>query len=243
MNNNETKKRKFSLYAIASGKPGNKFTEKEFLKITGKVSKPGGHNTDKTIEMDDGYVYHADSQQEISTIKKLVSSGNVKLLRGQCLKIKYIFEGEVHDYYPDVVVLTNTNKIVVIEIKEVVDMYVKRNERKYNALKKYCEKHGYLYLMCDKKLTSFEKLKEKYGLSIVETAIDNALKNKGYFSKKDYERLIEGADRKKIKKIRRSIGIYKAKHAKKIMFIGDLTHNIDKFRIRRTRKKKKKQII
>ena len=123
---------KFSIYSLSKGKPGKKFTIKQFLELTKLADKkPGGALTNKSITFDDEYVYYADSQQEISILKKLISHKCFKKIRGQVFKIPYKFSGKNKSYYPDFVLLTNTNKIVVMEVKEIADMGSKINLRKY----------------------------------------------------------------------------------------------------------------
>ena len=227
----------FSLYALASGKPGKKFTIKDFLQITKNAKKkPGGSNTEKTVKLDDGYIYEADSQQEISTLKKLISHDTFKRLRGQCINIPYRFGGKAHNYYPDFIILTKTNKIIVMEVKEIAQMNSKQNIRKYEALKRYCEKNGYLYIMCDKSFKPFEKLSRYNVSSKVESAIESAIEEKGYFDYSDFKELISGKEHKKIKVIRNSIGIYIKSH-KNVKMVGDLTFKSSDFRIIKTKKR------
>ncbi len=226
----------FSLYALASGKPGKKFTIKAFLQITKNAKKkPGGANTEKTIKLDDGYVYEADSQQEISTLKKLISHDAFKRLRGQCINIPYRYGGKNHNYYPDFIILTQTNKIIIMEVKEIAQMSTKQNLKKYDALKRFCEKNGYLYIMCDKTFKPFEKLGKFTVGSKVETTIDNKIEEKGYFDYSDFKELTKGKDHNKIKSIRNSIGIYVKSH-KNVKMIGDLTFKSSKFKIVKKKK-------
>ena len=226
----------FSLYGLASGKPGKKFTIKAFLQITKNAKKkPGGANTEKTIKLKDGYIYEADSQQEISTLKKLISHDAFKRLRGQCINIPYRYGGKNHNYYPDFIILTQTNKIIIMEVKEIAQMSTKQNLKKYDALKRYCEKNGYLYIMCDKTFKPFEKLGKLTVSSKVETAIDNKLKEKGYFDYSDFKELTKGKDHKKVKSIRNSIGIYVKSH-KTVKMIGDLTFKSSEFKIVKKKK-------
>ena len=132
-----TTKKSFSIYALASGKPGKKFTIKQFLEITKNAKKkPGGSNTSKSIKLNDGYIYEADSQQEISTLKKLMSHDSFKRLRGQCISIPYRYAGKDRNYFPDFIMLTHTNKIVIMEVKEVAQMCTKQNIKKYENTKR-----------------------------------------------------------------------------------------------------------
>ena len=228
----------FSLYGLASGKPGKKFTIKAFLQITKNAKKkPGGANTEKIIKLDDGYIYEADSQQEVSTLKKLISHNAFKRLRGQCINIPYKYGGKTHNYYPDFIILTQTNKIIIMEVKEIAQMNTKQNIRKYEALRKFCEKNGYLYIMCDKSFKPYEKLSNYSASSKVEKAIDEALGEKGYFDYSDFKELTSGKDHKKIKSIRNSIGIYVKSH-KNVKMVGDMTYKSADFRIIKSKKKK-----
>ena len=127
-----------------------------------------------------------------------------------------------------------------MEVKEVAQMNSKQNIRKYAALKKYCEKHGYLYIMCDKLFRPFDRL-SKYAVNgKVEAAIKEALKSRGYFDSKDYKKLIEGEEYKKVKSFRKSIGVYLAQNKKKVKMVGDLTYKMSEFRIVKIKKKKVK---
>jgi len=227
----QTPKKTFSIYGLAKGKPGKKYTIKQFLQITKNAKKkPGGSNTDKTLKLDDGYIYVADSQQEISTLKKLISHDAFKRLRGQCINIPYKFGGKTHNYYPDFILLTQTNKIVIMEVKEVAQMNTKQNLRKYEALKRYCDKNGYLYIMCDKSFTPFEQLSDQTGSNAVNNAINGALDEKGYFDYSDYKELIKNKDYKKVKWYRKAIGIYIASN-RTVKMVGDLTYKSTSFRI------------
>ena len=234
-----TTKKSFSIYALASGKPGKKFTIKQFLEITKNAKKkPGGSNTSRTIKLNDGYIYEADSQQEISTLKKLMSHDSFKRLRGQCISIPYRYGGKDHNYYPDFIMLTHTNKIVIMEVKEVAQMCTKQNIKKYEALKRYCARNGYLYIMCDKAFIPYERLEDyEYHSPIVDAAIEKALSEKGKFDYNDYKLLIEGKDHKRVKKIRKSIGVYIASHKKEVKEVGDLYFKVETFQIRYKKKK------
>lgn len=229
--NNKYPTKKFSIYKLSEGKPGKEYTIKDFLKIYSESKKkPSRSNTKKAIELEDGYIYSADSQQEISILKKLISNKAFKRLRGQAPGIRYKYAGKQHYYYPDFFFITQTNKIVIMEAKEIAQMNSKENLKKYEALKRYCEKNGFLYIMCDKSLTTFESLKEKKSNSYLNQTIDSALNEKGRFDYHDYQNYIEGKDRKRIKYIRKGVGVYVTSHPGTKM-IGDLNYKCAQFRI------------
>lgn len=227
----------FSIYSLAKGKPGKKFTIKEFLEITSKDKKPGGHRTSYELKLDNGYVYKADSKQEISTLKKLISHDAFKRLKGQCISIPYRFGGKDHLYYPDFIFLTNTNKIIILEVKEVAQMNTKVNIKKYEALKRYCLRNGYLYLMCNKNFVTYEELSKRNGNGHVNSIIDKALDEKGNFNYSDYKLLIENQTKRKIKKIRDAISIYVSINKSSVKQIGDLYFESERFRIIRRKNK------
>ncbi len=235
MKKSSNKKKNFSLYAIASGKPGRKFTEEEFLALVSKAkTKPGGSRSARRIALSDGYVYCADSAEEAIVLKKLIAHKAFIRLRGQSFAIPYRFGGKDHEYYPDMVMLTNTGRIVFLEVKQVAQMNAKANQKKYAALKRYCERHGYLYLMCDKRFNVYGRLDKRYVMPIVIKAIEAALKEKGRFLYSDYRALIEGKNRRTVNKIRKSIGVYVATR-KRVKMVGDLAYHIEELRVLKTK--------
>ena len=218
-----------TLYQLAKGKPGKKVSKKEFVELF-KDNKPGGHKFE--YQTKDGYIYKADSRQEITLIKKLSSRFDYKALRGQCLSIPYKYKGKKREYYPDLVVLTKTNKIVIIEVKEVVQMVTKLNLRKYRALKNYAESRGYLYMMCDKNFVTLESLSDRGCLKVVQTSIEKALEDKKAFTYEDYLELVDGCDRKEKRRIRKSIGVYVASNLDNLkVATGDFTNCIKNLRV------------
>ncbi len=231
--NNPIKTRAFSLYALASGKPGRKFSEQEFLELTSQAKfKPTRHLSERFVRLDDGYIYHADSSEEVVVIKKLITRKAFVRLRGQAFAIPYRFAGKDHEYYPDMVLLTKTGKIVFIEVKQLAQMNSKVNLRKYAALKRFCDMNGYLYMMCDKKFNVYDRLHEEYVMPCVREAIENAITDKGYFGMRDYKMLIGGQDHRRIEKMRKSIGVYVATHDD-VKMVGDLTYKIKDLLIKR----------
>ena len=116
-------------------------------------------------------------------------------------------------------------------------MNTKQNLIKYDALRRYCQKHGYLYIMCDKSFTPFEKLAKRPMSNKVVNAIDDALEDKGYFDYGDFRKLVKGFEHKKLKTVRNSIGIYVKVHKKTVKMLGDLTYNSSKFKIIKIKRK------
>ena len=103
------------------------------------------------------------------------------------------------------------------------------NQKKYRALKNFCLRHGYLYLMCDKKFNVFEKLNKSPRMPSIEETIKKAIKKKGRFDYEDYKLLIKGKKEVTVKKYRDAIGYFSSKHKVKIKMVGNLTHDIKRF--------------
>ena len=223
----KTKEETFSLYRLASGKPGIKVSVAQYLEIVSRDRVLKTHKV--TYKLKDGYVYHGSSQEEIRVIKRLEKHDAFRKLRGQCLCIPYRFGGKNRRYYPDFVVLTKTGKVVIIEVKPIADMATKQNLKKYKALAKYCKQHGYLYLMCDKLLRPYSKVKEEKRHGKVERAIKHALEDTGRFTAQDYKTLIEGKSARDVRKIRDRIGAYVAAHEGEVRQVGNLEHEMKRF--------------
>lgn len=225
-------KKPFSVYSIAEGKPGKKYTIKEFLKIYDSAKKRNNinHSGAKQVTLDDGYVCTCDSDQEYKVLNKLIYHDYFKRLRTQAPAIEYKFGGKTHLYYPDFFFITNTNKIVIMEVKEIIEMNRKVNIRKYKALRQYCKENGFLFLMCNKKFVTYEQIKNKTGSVRLNKVIEDALNRKGRFDYGDYTIYIDCKSHKEVMKIRDFIGIYVASHPETRM-VGDLNFGAEYFKI------------
>lgn len=228
--NKTSSKTPFSLYRLASGKPGKKYRKKEFLEIasSGKEFK----TSKVTYSLQDGYVYHGSSKEEVRLIKKLERLNAFASLRGQCIGIPYTYGGKRHTYYPDFLVLTKTGRILIIEVKQVADMSSRLNQKKYKALASYCKKHGYLYLMCDRKLHPYKELVTKKRHGRVEMAIEAALKEKGRFTKDDLFALFEGKSTRQKEEVRARVATYVAAYQDEVRMAGDTRREVGRFSIK-----------
>ena len=99
------------------------------------------------------------SNLELNLLDILISSKCFKEIRTQCICIDYKKRNRSNEYIPDIVAIDQNNVVCVIEGKPLYNMVNERNMRKYKNFSSYCEKHGYLYLMCDDKLNTLETLK------------------------------------------------------------------------------------
>lgn len=101
-----------------------------------------------------------ESNLEKRMLMRLQRCQFIKNIKTQSLIIKYDYNGKIYSYYPDFQILTKDNKLIVIEIKPEYNMMDKYVMIKYNALKKYCIKNGFGYLMIDDRYNTYEKIKE-----------------------------------------------------------------------------------
>ena len=97
-----------------------------------------------------------ESQLELQIIKILENSEKVKYYQVQPVVIEYGFNNS-KNYYPDIICILNDGKTFIIEVKPIFNMFEYKNLIKYYALKDYCIKNGYGYVMLDMKM-SFEEI-------------------------------------------------------------------------------------
>ncbi len=111
-----------------------------------------------------------DSPYEKKIIEDLDKCSFVKKIKTQSLVINYKSVTRDKKYYPDIQVLLDDGRIVLIEVKPFKEMVNKKNLLKHDALKKYCRKHRYGYAILDHDYYSFEDLKKE--------VISNTIQNK-----------------------------------------------------------------
>ena len=137
------------------------------------------------------YKLNMDAEYESLMEKKLIYRFSqfrfVKAIKTQSLEIDYNYDNKQLKYYPDFQILTCDNKLIIVEVKPTYNMMDKLVITKYNALKKYCNKNGYGYVMIDEKYNTFESL---FSLNInreLENNFINFVKNKGQINYNDYK--------------------------------------------------------
>ena len=101
--------------------------------------------------------YQCESYLEQHILHKFLVNNTFKDIKTQSLKIPF----KDGFYYPDFQCLTHDNCFVIIEIKPVFNMCEYVNIEKFEALKMYCEKYGFGYLIVDERGNSFESINEE----------------------------------------------------------------------------------
>ena len=96
--------------------------------------------------------YQCESYLEQRILQKFLVNGTFKSIKTQSLKIPF----KDYFYHPDFQCLTHDNHLVLVEIKPLLRMGVCTNIEKFEALKEYCNKYGFGYLIIDERGNSFE---------------------------------------------------------------------------------------
>ena len=122
-----------------------------------------------------------DSPYEKKIINDLDKCCFVKKIKTQSLVIEYKtskLAKKTKKYFPDIQVLLEDGRFVLIEVKPFKEMVNKHVLMKNEALRKYCRKNRYGYAIIDHDYHSFEDIKkEKVPISIQKKFI-SFVKNK-----------------------------------------------------------------
>lgn len=102
-------------------------------------------------------VYQCESFLEKKILEKLLINNTFKKIKTQSIKIPF----NNSFYYPDFQCLTHDNHLVIIEVKPLLNMCESYNIRKFKALKSYCERYGFGYLIVDDRNNSFFGINDK----------------------------------------------------------------------------------
>ncbi|MBQ8571622.1 MAG: hypothetical protein IJ444_09005 [Kiritimatiellae bacterium] len=138
------------LSKLSNRSNARKFTLHDFNDIADWSYCHSFTDNNKIVRLPNGNVIECDSKSEKELLKYLISKNLTKGIGAQNLTIFYdtAFRS-CAEYHPDLVILTKDNHIAIIEVKSVSSMSHHINIEKYEGLKKYCEAHGYEYMMVD----------------------------------------------------------------------------------------------
>ena len=104
-----------------------------------------------------GTTYQCESYLEQRMLHRFLTNQTFKSIKTQSLKIPI----QDHFYHPDFQCLTHDNYLVLIEIKPLLNMCEHENIEKFEALREYCEKYGFGFLIIDERGNSFEHINEE----------------------------------------------------------------------------------
>ncbi len=135
---------------------------------------------------------YCDSKLERRFISYISSCGFIKDIKTQCVLLEYSSEKMDHKtYYPDFVLQTQDDKIIIVEMKNVTSMSYHLNIDKYNALKKYAAENDYGYAEIGKieepypRYISFEEIKNLEQNQTLKDYINNVILLKKEFTQEE----------------------------------------------------------
>lgn len=131
-----------------------------------------------------------ESNLEYRLLSKFSQSFIVKAYKVQSLVIPYRFQDYNRLYYPDIQILTNSNQIIIVEIKPSMRMVNYQNLIKYKAMESYCEENGFGFIVMDNR-TNLKKLMEREVYTALSEEIINVLKHKEYISYSEIKLILE----------------------------------------------------
>lgn len=115
----------------------------------------------------------------------------VKEIKTQSLVIPYITSGIECRYYPDIQILTNDNRIVIVEVKPLFYMMSKDSIFKYKLLKEYSCKYGYGYVFMDDRYNTFDTILNRKVSYELEEKFISYLKESRYLDYQLYRKFIK----------------------------------------------------
>lgn len=136
----------------------------------------------------DGKAYLYDSILEQRILQRLLVNNTFRRIKTQSLKIPY--NGGY--YYPDFQCLTHDGEFVIIEVKSLLGMCESSNIKKFEALKEYCEKYGFGYMIIDERGNSYEHINDRneefFNLVLAE------IKERGSVSYERYQQIYKDTE-------------------------------------------------
>ncbi len=73
--------------------------------------------------------------------------------------VKYSFQGETHDYHPDLSVIFNDGRVEIWEVKPAKQTSLDKNKAKWTACQQHCEARGWEFIIVTE--VGLGKLKNK----------------------------------------------------------------------------------
>ncbi len=105
----------------------------------------------------DSQTYACDSYSEERVLRKFLANYTFKKIKTKSLKIPF----QDSFFIPDFQCLTHDNFFVIIEMKPLLKMCEYKSIKRFEALKNYCKKYGFGYLIIDERGNSFEHIDEQ----------------------------------------------------------------------------------
>lgn len=106
---------------------------------------------------------HYDSTYEKKVLEDLDKCSFVKRIKTQSYMLEYNGKSlkKKRKYIPDIQILLNDGRMVIIEIKPFKEMVNSRNMKKYKILRKHCKENRIGFAFIDRDYYSFEDIKNE----------------------------------------------------------------------------------
>lgn len=145
------------------------------------------NNTGKIkLKKTNGYIEY-ESLTEKRVLEMLEACSFVKYIKTQSLVIPFQNFRENFEYYPDIQILTNDKKLVIIEIKPLIYMMERASIFKYNLLKEYAFKNNYAYAFIDDRYNSFDDVMNREIPIELENVFLTFVKERKYILYEDFK--------------------------------------------------------
>ncbi len=115
----------------------------------------------------------------------------VKEIKTQSVVIPFSSRGVICKYYPDIQILTNDNRIIIVEVKPLLHMMSKDSIFKYNLLKEYAFMYGFGYIFMDDRYHTFDKMLKRDVSNDIRDNFILYLREKRYLDYKGYREYIK----------------------------------------------------
>ena len=123
-----------------------------------------------------------DSPYEKKILEDLDKCDFIKKIKTQSLIIDYSPNIKKRKYFPDIELLLNDDRVVIIEVKPFKEMVNKHNLMKHKALEDYCKEKGFGFAILDQDYYSFEDLKNEKVSLLIQMKFIRFVKSKGEVS-------------------------------------------------------------
>jgi len=130
---------------------------RDFNRNMKKTKKPSFKEGYFTSIKNQNMKFHYRSGYELDVYEALEELNECVAFHGESFKLPYFFNGQEHNYTPDLSVQFNDGRVEVWEVKPATQTGLPKNKAKWAAAESYCKARGWVFAV--KKEQDIEKLK------------------------------------------------------------------------------------
>ena len=184
--------------------PGRSCVVAEFESLNTLEANPNGT---LMYFSDDDFPLMLNNVSEVQLAKTFASSGMIRSIRGQNFILPYrkAWASNSSPYYPDFILHLKDGRIAFVELKSALGMCQDETVCKYIYLKDFCQKRGYLAIMIDVDLLTFEEYLWPMADNDISKYFREVLINQGGFNTNNLNALLQRFPKNKHQEIRREI--------------------------------------